>query len=90
MADSSTGQERDALEEAHEATKDALQAAETAEERVAAAQEEHAQDEATEDDAGASRDVDELSRTWGSDARDVDSIDMGGGGGSSGGGTTGD
>ena len=90
MSDRHTGQERAALEEAHEATEKALDAAETAEERVAAAQEGHADQERTEDDAGSSPELDEFSTSWGAGAPDVGRIDMGGGGGSPGGGTTGD
>jgi len=90
MSDRHTGQERGSLEEAHEATQKAVDAAETAEERVAAAQEELADRESAEDDAGSSRDLDEFSTSWGAGAPDVESIDLGVGGGSSGGGTTGD
>ncbi|WP_330474761.1 hypothetical protein [Terrabacter sp. C0L_2] len=91
MTEQHQGSESDALREAREATKDAVEAAQTAEQRVAAAQQEQqVADEPGEDDAELSRDLDEFSTSWGTRRPDVEGIDSGGGGGSSAGGTTDD
>ena len=94
MTEQHQGSESDALRQAREATKDAVEAAQTAEQRVAAAQQEQQEqqvaDEPGEDDAELSRDLDEFSTSWGTRGPDVEGIDSGGGGGSSAGGTTDD